>query len=62
MCFGQTPLFLILEGESKGWRGGEPARTLGQAPQAGGEGARLSDGLGKAGDHLDVGERQGQGD
>lgn len=61
MCFGQTPLFLILEGESKGWRRGEPARTLGQAPQAGGEGARLSNGLGKAGDHLDVGERQGQG-
>lgn len=30
MCFGQTPLVLILEGESKGWRGCEPGRTLGQ--------------------------------
>ncbi|KAB0364551.1 hypothetical protein FD754_008707, partial [Muntiacus muntjak] len=31
---GQTPLVLILEGESKGWRGCEPGRTLGQAHPA----------------------------
>ena len=37
------------------------SEDTGAAPQADREGARLGDGLGKDGDHLDVGERQGQG-